>query len=85
MEINNMAKTNWLAFDERAIATMGGAAKVSRFLGYGPMGTQRVHNWMRRGIPAAVRVEHPHLFMPTLAASHAHAAQGAPESNNPQS
>lgn len=36
-----MAKTNWLAFDQRAISTMGGAAKVSRFLGYGPMGTRR--------------------------------------------
>lgn len=78
-----MTNTNWLAFDQQTIATMGGAAKVSRLLGYGPMGTQRVHNWMRRGIPAAVRVEHPHLFMPNMAQALANTAQTATETVAP--
>jgi hypothetical protein len=71
--------------DRKLIAELGGPSRVASMLGIDDKGTQRVHNWMRRGIPAAVRVEHPHLFMPTLAASHAHAAQSTPESNNPQS
>lgn len=51
--------------DRKLIAELGGPSRVASMLGIDDKGTQRVHNWMRRGIPAAVRVEHPHLFMPT--------------------
>lgn len=51
--------------DSEIIKSLGGAAKVARLLNYPKDGgTQRVHNWMTRGIPSKVKVEHPELFMP---------------------
>lgn len=51
--------------DAHLIDGLGGAAKVAELLGYDKRkgGTQRVHNWRSRGIPSAVRLEHPDLFM----------------------
>ena len=37
-------------------------------------GAQRVQNWMVRGIPAAIKVQYPHLFMPELTRSNAEAS-----------
>lgn len=36
-------------------------------------GVQRVHNWLTRGIPPAIKVSRPDLFMPELAATTAEA------------
>lgn len=53
--------------DSELIDSLGGAAKVAELLGYDKDGgTQRVHNWTVRGIPAAVKVQFPRLFMPEL-------------------
>jgi len=50
--------------DKELISQLGGATKVARLLGYEmPDGARRVHNWIRRGIPAHVKVQRPDLFM----------------------
>lgn len=54
--------------DEKLIEALGGPAKVADKLGFDKEGgTQRVHNWTVRGIPAQVKVDHPELFMVPLA------------------
>jgi hypothetical protein len=66
--------------DSLLIKELGGPAQVAERLGlpkYG--GVQRVQNWMVRGIPSAVKVQHPALFMPNWLASHANSAQAATE------
>lgn len=53
--------------DRELIACLGGPTKVAELLNlpkYG--GVQRVQNWTQRGIPAAVKVAHPRIFMPEL-------------------
>lgn len=84
-----MAVANWVhmvcnvfpmskSHDKTLIDRLGGPAKVAVLLGlpkYG--GIQRVHNWTVRGIPAAIKVQFPHLFMPELAQSLTEPAQGA--------
>jgi hypothetical protein len=53
--------------DEEIIKSLGGPAKVAELLGYEKDGgTQRVHNWIARGIPSHVKVERPDLFMPNF-------------------
>ena len=53
--------------DKLRIARLGGPAKVAEKLGLDRAGgTQRVHNWLNRGIPAKVKVEHPELFLGPL-------------------
>lgn len=54
-----------IAQDRALIERLGGPARVAQMLGYNKQrgGTQRVHNWMSRGIPAAVKVDHPALFL----------------------
>ncbi len=50
--------------DSERIFALGGPARVAELLGFDKdIGTQRVHNWLTRGIPAKVKVENPHLFM----------------------
>lgn len=51
--------------DYERIKVLGGAAKVAELLGFDKArgGVQRVHNWRERGIPAAVKVARPDLFM----------------------
>lgn len=50
--------------DKTLIAELGGAARVAELLGLDKKrgGTQRVHNWLSRGIPARVKLERPDLF-----------------------
>lgn len=49
--------------DAKLIQALGGPAEVARRLGLKPeIGTQRVHNWTKRGIPALVRLTHPDVF-----------------------
>jgi len=48
---------------EQVITKLGGSAEVARLVGYPKhLGTQRVNNWKKRGIPAKVRLERPDLF-----------------------
>ena len=60
--------------DRALIAALGGAAKVAALLGFTNGGVQRVHNWTTRGIPAAVKVARPELFMREPAPSDQRAA-----------
>lgn len=56
--------------DRKLIEALGGPSKVAELLKFPmPGGAQRVHNWLSRGIPAKVKVEHPELFMPGSAKS----------------
>ncbi len=50
--------------DKILIKELGGPAKVAEMLGYEKAGgVQRVQNWIARGIPAKVKIEHPDLFL----------------------
>ncbi|AVR22833.1 hypothetical protein L0Z13_06905 [Burkholderia multivorans] len=66
-----MDKSAHIQTDRRTIERLGGPAKVAELLGYEKHlgGTQRVCNWLVRGIPAAVKVERPDLFMANLVAA----------------
>ncbi|MDR2209381.1 MAG: hypothetical protein LBE22_10485 [Azoarcus sp.] len=49
--------------DKEIIRWHGGPTALAEKLGYPkPHGVQRCGNWMRRGIPLAVRVSRPDLF-----------------------
>ncbi|MGC3025808.1 hypothetical protein ACPUER_11750 [Burkholderia sp. DN3021] len=63
-----MDKTARIEADRITIARLGGPARVAELLGYGKQqgGTQRVCNWLARGIPSAVKVERPDLFLSAL-------------------
>lgn len=51
--------------DAARIRELGGPAAVARLLGYAPeRGTQRVNNWMTRGVPVRVKYHHPEIFPP---------------------
>ncbi|CAN7679456.1 hypothetical protein LJR039_005440 [Pseudorhodoferax sp. LjRoot39] len=47
--------------DVALIRRLGGATKVASLLGYGR--PQRVQNWLKRGIPPRVKLDHPHIFL----------------------
>jgi hypothetical protein len=51
--------------DRELIEHLGGPTKTCELLGYDKTkgGVQRVQNWMTRGIPAQVKLDHPSLFM----------------------
>lgn len=51
--------------DAELIARLGGPTKVAEALGFDKAkgGTQRVQNWLGRGIPAAVKLRRPDLFL----------------------
>ncbi|WP_238925120.1 hypothetical protein [Achromobacter insuavis] len=49
--------------DKTRILKLGGPAKVARMLNLGKWGTNRVSNWMTRGIPPAVKINRPDLFL----------------------
>lgn len=51
--------------DKQIIINLGGATKVAKLLKLDIKkgGAQRVHNWMKRGIPAQVKLDHPKLFV----------------------
>lgn len=56
--------------DQKLIDDLGGPSKVAELLGLPKLGgQQRVQNWIARGIPSAVKVLRPDLFMPELAAA----------------
>jgi hypothetical protein len=50
--------------DEQLIESLGGPARLAELLNYDKEGgVQRVHNWIKRGIPARVKLERPDLFL----------------------
>lgn len=50
--------------DWALILALGGPAKVAEILGLPKNGgVQRVQNWKHRGIPPAVKVQYPALFL----------------------
>jgi hypothetical protein len=50
--------------DAAIIESLGGPAKVAELLGYNKQGgTQRVHNWVTRGIPPRVKIDYPEIFL----------------------
>lgn len=58
--VANMQKT-----DQQIIKDLGGPTKLARMLGYTKKGgSQRVQNWLYRGIPAHVKIKFPEFFMP---------------------
>lgn len=57
--------------DRALIAALGGPAKLAERLNYQKVGgVQRVQNWTVRGIPSAVKVQRPDLFMLEFATEH---------------
>lgn len=68
--------------DKELIESYGGPAAVARMLNFSPIGgTQRVHNWKTRGIPAAIKVEFPHLFLAMPAANESQAKKNPPSTS----
>jgi hypothetical protein len=60
-------KPNAVEADRQLIDSLGGPATVARLLGYDESnGIQRVSNWKVRGIPPAVKLERPDLFLREL-------------------
>ncbi len=50
--------------DAELITHHGGPTKLASLLGFPKHGgAQRVQNWIERGIPPAVKVKHPELFL----------------------
>ncbi|MBO9680932.1 MAG: hypothetical protein J7556_22120 [Acidovorax sp.] len=51
--------------DAELIKTLGGPTRVAELLHYDKArgGVQRVQNWRQRGIPAAVKLAYPGLFL----------------------
>lgn len=50
--------------DAALIKDLGGPTAVSNMLGFkNPGGPNRVANWITRGIPAAVKVKRPDIFL----------------------
>lgn len=64
--------------DKDLIISLGGPAEVARILGYGKWGTNRVCNWLKRGIPPSVKLARPDIFLgakPPKKAKAAHATK----------
>jgi hypothetical protein len=53
--------------DAQLIKELGGPAKLAEQLGFHKKGgTQRVQNWLYRGIPSDVKLSRPDLFLKGL-------------------
>lgn len=60
----NVAITEVFMDDKQLIENLGGARAVARLLGFDDRnGTQRVHNWISRGIPSKVKLDHADVFL----------------------
>lgn len=51
--------------DAERIRSLGGPTEVAEMLGFDKAqgGVQRVQNWLTRGIPSKVKLDHPHIFL----------------------
>jgi hypothetical protein len=47
--------------DKELINLLGGPTVLSKRLGFSS--SQRVHNWINRGIPASIKLAYPKLFL----------------------
>jgi hypothetical protein len=47
--------------DKELISLLGGPTVLSKRLGF--PSSQRVHNWITRGIPASIKLAYPKLFL----------------------
>lgn len=55
---------NQIQRDKELILALGGPTTVANMLGMKYKGAaQRIQNWMTRGIPPRVKVDHPEIFM----------------------
>lgn len=56
-----------LEADRALIQSLGGPTQLAKLLGYQKPGSvQRVQNWTVRGIPPAVKLAHPDIFLADL-------------------
>jgi hypothetical protein len=55
--------------DQQLIRSLGGPTAVSKMLGFDKGGVQRVQNWISRGIPARIKLDHPHIFLAGIQAN----------------
>lgn len=76
-----MDNTETLSPDAELIKSLGGPTKVAELLGFDKAagGVQRVQNWLTRGIPAAVKVSRPDLFLTIQRQAEATTAGVAPQ------
>lgn len=67
--------------DAELIKTLGGPTKLAARLKFDKEkgGVQRVQNWIKRGIPSKVKLEHPSLFLSKSATGPAPKSQPAKE------
>jgi hypothetical protein len=56
-----MNKEIQLQSDRDLIAHLGGPTTLSKRLGFNSK--QRVHNWLTRGIPPAIKLTYPKIFL----------------------
>lgn len=57
-------KQQQIDLDRDLIRSLGGATKVAGLLDFPKLGgVQRVQNWVYRGIPAAIKLAYPKLFL----------------------
>jgi hypothetical protein len=47
--------------DQELIRRLGGPTALARLLGY--QDSRRVHNWIKRGIPASIKLAYPKIFL----------------------
>jgi hypothetical protein len=54
--------------DLEIIEYLGGATELAKLLGLDKKrgGIQRVHNWKKRGIPPAIKLKYPTIFLKHL-------------------
>jgi hypothetical protein len=64
-----------LEADRALIQALGGPTQLAKRLGLSTLGSvQRVQNWTVRGIPPAVKLEHPDVFLRDLVSTGGDAA-----------
>ena len=59
-----MTNQQQLQSDKDLIAKLGGASALAKTLGFSSK--QRVHNWLKRGIPPAIKLAYPKLFLKSV-------------------
>lgn len=61
-KMNNEAEA--IDADRKLIEDKGGPTKLAEILGYDKHGgVQRIQNWISRGIPPKVKLQHPEIFL----------------------
>lgn len=70
--------------DAEMIRQLGGSTKVAQLLGLNNKGgVQRVQNWITRGIPAQIKLDHADIFPQKQAIARADKAPAATETVAP--